>query len=403
MATTILEVNNHLSGMLHAGSSLSKVRNPYHALDRAAKNVLANIKPIDSERETALTSLIYDDVYNYPLPSDFGWLIDLRPQGTRASYEQAARRYAQPFDLKKEIKQRTESIEGRDGTKFFRVNWRTNAPITIDETNAVGDWSEVASATTPVVQKLHKISGNGSLETDITDTGDGIQNTALTTIDVSDEDEQADVFGWIYLPTASDVSNFNSATVIWGNDLTTNYWTSAAEDDQADGTAFKTGWNLLKWSWSDATETGTVDPSEVDSFQITVNVDAAISNIAFDSFVFAVGRSFDIKYYSAYSFKNTSGTYLERPTSNNDSVVFSGTAFEIFLEEARKEYAAQIEGNDSAFDIRFANARLYGNPDSPDPIMRMGLYAKYRAEYPSQTRRPVRMWSNIRTGNYRNV
>src|SRR3990167_5362484 len=99
---TITDVKTHLTGILH-GSTLNKVRNIEYALERAATNVLANIKPTDSERETALTSLIYDDIYNYALPSDFGHIIDLRPQETRGSADQGQRRYAMPFDLGKAI------------------------------------------------------------------------------------------------------------------------------------------------------------------------------------------------------------------------------------------------------------------------------------------------------------
>ena len=396
---TITEVKNHLTGILHGGT-LNKVRNIEHALERAAGSVLANIKPVDSERETGLTSLIYDDVFNYPLPSDFGWIADLRPQGQRTHLESASRRYAEPFDLQKMVSQRQISIEGREGTKFLRVNWRTRAPITIDEMNVTTGWSAVASASGLKAQSLFKVSGNASLEFDLTATGDGIQKTTLSTIDLTDEDEIADVFGWVHLPTSAVVSNMNSATVRWGNDLTANYWESAAETDQADGSAFKVGWNLMKWLWSDATETGTVAPATIDSFRIVFDVDAAISNIKVDGLVFAVGRNFDLKYYSGFAFKNSSRTYLQRPTSDTDEVVFSDTALQCFLEEARKECAMQMEGEDSGNDVRYANMRLNGDPNSPDPMQRMGLYAKYRAEYPAQTKRAVRNWFTPRSPNF---
>ena len=163
---TITEVKNHLIGILHGGT-LSKVRNFEYALERAAANVLANIKPVDSERETALTSLIYDDIYNYALPDGFGWIIDLRPQEVRGSLESAARRYAEPFDLKKALVNKTVSIEGREGTKFIRINWRTRAPIVIDQGNSLtanGTWAIVAGATGLRFQTLYKISRNPSLK-----------------------------------------------------------------------------------------------------------------------------------------------------------------------------------------------------------------------------------------------
>ena len=391
--------------MLHSGT-LSKVRSVEYALERAAANLLANIKPVDSEREAALSSLIYDDIYNYPLPSDFGWIIDLRPQGNRTHLEAASRRFAEPFDLKKALTDKQVSIEGSEGTKFIRVNWRGRSPILIDGADSLtanGTWAVVATASGLRLQTLYKISGNSSVEFDLAATGDGVSFIKTTAIDLTDEDEVADEFWWVHIPTAAALANFNSATGRWGNDLTTAYWDSVAQTAQADGSAFKVGWNLIKFPWSTATETGTVAPATIDSFRIIFNIDAAIANMRVDSALFAVGRNFDLKYYSAYAFKNTAGTYLIRPTSDEDEVIFSGTALEIFLEEARKECAAQMEGEDSGFDIRFANARLYGNADSPDPMMRIGLYGKYRVEFPSQTKRAVRSWTNPRSGNFRRV
>ena len=385
--------------MLHGGT-LTKVRNIEYALERAANNVLANIKPVDSEREVALTSLIYDDIYNYALPSDFGVIIDLRPQEPRDTLDSASRRYAEPFDLRKSLAAKTISIEGREGTKFIRVNWRTRAPDLADGMNATTGWSAVGTASGLRKQTLYKISGSASLEFDLAATGDGIQKTTLATLNLTDEDEAADVFAWVRIPSAAALALLTSVTAIWGNDVSTAYWTGVAQTAQADSSAFKVGWNLIRWPWSSATETGTVAPATVDSMKLTFAITGAISNILVDSIVFAVGKDFELKYYSAYGFKNTAGTYIIRTTSDSDEVIFSGTALECFLEEARKECAAQIEGDDSSFDIRFANARLHGETGSSDPIGRMGLYAKYRAEFPSQTKRPVRQWSSVRSGNF---
>lgn len=400
---TITEAKNHLTGMLHGGT-LNKVRNFEHALERAAANVLSNIKPVDSEREVALTSLIYDDIYNYALPSDFGWYIGLRPQETRQLSDEASRRYAEPFDRRKGFTDKEISFEGREGTKFIRVNWRTNSPIVIDEGNSLtanGTWAVVATASGLKLQTLYKISGNGSIEFDVPASGDGVSFIKTDVIDMTDEDEQADEFIRVHLPTSTDVSRLTSITARWGNDLTANYWQSAAQTAQADGSAFKVGWNLIKFAWSGATETGTVAPATMDAFRWVFTTTGALTNIKIDSAVFAVGKNFDLKYYSAYGFKNTSGTYLIRPTSDDDEVVFSGTALECFLEEAKKECAWQIEGEDSSFDERAANSRLWGNPGSPDPMGRIGLYAKYRVEFPSQTKRAVRSWANARSGNFR--
>ena len=69
----------------------------------------------------------------------------------------------------------------------------------------------------------------------------------MDAVDLTDYDEVSDFFTWIYFGTVP-----TSVSAVWGNDLTANYWTSTAQTTQADGTAFKVGWNLLKFSWATA-------------------------------------------------------------------------------------------------------------------------------------------------------
>src|SRR3990167_4518518 len=193
---TISDVKSHLTGLLHGGT-LNKVRNIEYALERAVYNLLANIKPVDSEREAALASLIYDDVYNYPLPSDFGWMIDLRPQETRQNSDLAGRRFAEPFDRKKGLTDKQYSIEGREGTKFIRINWQGRSPILIDGMNSLtaqGTWAVVAGATGLKLQTLYKMTGGSSIEFDLAATNDGVSFLKTDVIDLTDEDEIADVF-----------------------------------------------------------------------------------------------------------------------------------------------------------------------------------------------------------------
>lgn len=389
----ITQTKEHLTGQLHGGT-LNKVRNFEAACERAANAVLLNLDPVDTIRTVALTNVVHDDVYNYSLPSDFRKIIDLIPQDNRTNLDDASRVYAGRFDLQKLIKDKQVSIEGSEGSKVLRVNWRSRQGVTLhsmDSLTSNGTWSAVGSATGLKATTLYKYSGSASLEFDLVATGDGIQNTTMSQIDMTDEDEVADIFVPMYFGS---VSALTSVSVLWGNDLTTNYWTSTAVTTQADGTAFRAGWNLLKFSWSTATETGTVTPTTIDSFRLTVAATATINNIRVDNIIFSIGRNFDIKYYSKFFFKNSSGTFIARPTSDEDTVIGDGDLNNIFLFELLKECAQQMEGADSNFDIAYATKKLWGDPNSPDPIGRIGFYAQYRAEYPSQSKKAVTSWSS---------
>ena len=388
---TITDVKSNLVGMSHGGT-LNKVRNIEMLFERAGNNLLTKIDPIDTERVVALNSVVYDDVYNYALPSDFKKIIDLYPQADRQSLDQSVRTYPERFDVQKLLASKTISIESSEGTKFLRVNWRHRSPKTLHSMNSLtanGTWSAVGSATGLKAQILFKISGNASIEFDLVATGDGIQNTTMSALDLTDEDEVADVFVWVYLPSAP-----TSITAIWGNDLTTNFWTGVAQTAQADATAFKVGWNLIKFPWSTATETGTVAPATIDSFRLTIANSAALTNVRVDNIIFAVGKNFDIKYYSKYLFKNSGGTWITRTTSDSDTVVLDSDGINIFLYESLVEMAHQAEGKDSQFDLNYASKKLNGDPSSPDVAERIGLYGKYRGEHPSYAKKAITSYSS---------
>ena len=390
---TITNIKEHLIGMIHSGS-LAKVRNFEAACERAANNLLTHIDPIETIRTVGLSQVIHDDIYNYAIASDFKKIIDLYPQDNRQSLDSASRPYIERFDLLKAITEKTVSIEGSEGNKILRVNWRSRQGLTLNTMNSLtanGTWSVVGSATGLKATTLYKVSGSASIEFDLVASGDGIQNTTMTSIDMTDQDEVADVFVWVYFGSVSVLTSISS---IWGNDLTTNYWTSVAQTTQSDGTAFRVGWNLIKFPWATATETGTVDPTTIDSFKLTIAATGAINNIRVDNIIFSIGRNFDMKYYSRFLFKNSAGTFITRPTTDDDTVIGDNDLNNIFLFELLKACAQQIEGEDSGFDIRYANTELNGDPTSPDPVMRMGLYANYRAEYPSQSKKAVTSYSS---------
>lgn len=379
--------------MLH-GNTLSKVRNFEYCCERAANQVLSLLDPIETERTTPLARVIHDDLNNYPLPSDYKKLIDLYPQDNRQSSDRANREYPENFSVGLLGKNKKITIEGSEGSKFLRVNWKSESPVTFHAMNSLttgGTITAVGSATGLKLQELYKLSGSGSIEFDLVASDDGIQSVNTTALDLEDWDELADIIFPVYI---GDTTNLTSITFIFGNDLTANYWTCVAQTTQADGTAFQNGWNWIRCPWSSATETGTVDPATIDAWKITVQSTGAISNARVDNIIFSLGRVFDIKYYSKYLFKNSAGTYLRIPTSDEDTLIGDGDLNNIFLYELLKITAHQIEGEDSVFDINFANRQLNGDPTAVDYKARIGLYGNYKSEHPSYTKQAITRWSS---------
>lgn len=385
---TIGEVQNNLIGLSHSGT-LNKVRNVYNLYERAANNMLSKIKLLESMRSAPLADAVHDKLYSYAVPTDYLSLIGIYPSGERTLSDDIARVYAEQFDRRKGLDDKKISIEGNNGNKIFRINWKNRTPkilSTMDSYNGNGTWTAVGTANGVATDTQYKYSGGGSVRFSVAVTNDGIQNTTLSAVDLTDEEGIADFIVPIYLPVAT---NLNSVAFSFGNDLTTNYWVTDEVYTQFDGTAFQAGWNILKFNWYDAVEHGTVDPTSIDSVSFTFNVDAAISDIRIDNILCSFGTVFEVKYYSKYLFQTAAGVRIAQPSLDTDYVICDSDSINIFLYECLDEIAHQVEGEDSSFDILQASKKLYGDPRSQDPVGRIGLYARYRAEHPAQNKKAV--------------
>ncbi len=393
MSTTIDVVKANLSGQLHGGDA-DNLDDVELMLERSGNTLLAKIDPAETIRTVPLASVVHDDFFNYALPSDYKKLIDIYPEADRELWDKAVRNQAGEFDIKKAQANKVISIEGSEGSKIIRINWRARKGKVLNTCNSLtanGTWSTTAGATNIVADSITKYSGSGSIRFDVPTSGGGIQNTDMTQVDLTNENGVADSFVAVYL--GSDFANVTSITPVWGNDLTTKFWTAVAQTTQADGTAFKFGWNIIKVSWSAAAQTGVVVPSTTNSYKITFQTTGPLVNVRIDNIIFSIGRNFDIKYYSKYILKNSAGTWIPVTTDDSDVCVLDSDAIEMYNLENLIAASQQIHSD--AFDITFARTKLNGDPSSPDQTERRGLYAKYRAEYPNQSKKAVTSYSGL--------
>lgn len=390
MSFSFTQVKEHLIGMGHGGT-LNKVRNVEALFERVIARVLLRFHPLSAIRELPLTSLVQDNYYNYALPSDFGAVIDLIPQDNRQSWDDAFRKPSGEFDLKKAIQNKTISIESKNGTRFIRINWRSRQGKTLNAVTSLtgnGTWAAVAAAANLATDTVTKFAGSGSVRFDVTATGDGIQNTTMAQLDLTTESRVSEIFVPVYLGT--DYANLTSLQAVFGNDLTTKYWTTVAVTTQADGSAFQYGWNIIKFVWSTSTQTGTVAPSTIDSFKLLFTSTGTLLNVRVNNIVFSIGRNFDLKYYSKYMITDSTGaTRKSRTDTDNDLLQVENDELPIFLYEFLIDMAQQMEGTDSAFDIGFAEKQL------------SILYPAYKGAYPSMVKKSIgRTTNGARMGRF---
>lgn len=386
---SINELENHLIGLSHGGT-LNKVRNRYYLYNRVANTILSKIKPLESIRVSPL--IVSTDSYDYSLPSDFYALIGIYPQGERTWDEEGERNTVEDFDRLKKIDDKKFSIEALNGTKKIRIDWDTRPAKVLhsmESYNGNGTWIASGTTTNILTDTIYKVAGGGSVRFDVGASGDGISNIGMASVDLTTEDEIADLYLSFYIKDATELAKLTSVTAVWGNDITTKYWTGVAQTANADGTAFRVGWNQVKFPWSTATETGTVDPTAIDSAKITFATTGTLNDVRVDNLFFTIGYAFDCKYYSKYLFQTSAGVYINQPTTDTDLLVLDNDALNIFIYEALDEMAHQVEGEDSRSDMEQARKKLYGDNSSSDYAGRVGLYAMYRANYPTQEKKII--------------
>jgi hypothetical protein len=389
---SINQLEQNLVGMGH-GSSLAKVRNKFALYERAANNMRSKVDIVTTIRTAELAQVVHDDQFQYAVPADYSKIIDLYPARKRTSSDFARRTGGVTTSLLRQIRDKQIAVESRDGARILVIDWAGNTPKTISPMQSISGWSAVGTAANIELDTQYAMSGGKSVKFDIAASGDGLANTTLNIFDLSATEEENDFLMWVYL---GDITNLTSFTARWGNDLTTNYFQSTAQTKQADGTEFQVGWNLIKFPWASATETGSVNTATMDSFRVILTTTGAISDVRFDNIIASVGNPFEIKYYSNCLFRNTAGSWLRQPTVDTDSIMLDEIGFNIFIYECLMAMSQQTEGEDSGFDIQFAITALNGNPSSADPALRYGLYGRYRAEYPSMAKRTVQTYFNTR-------
>lgn len=378
MAYTVQNLKTDLEGMLH-GTSIDQVTNQLALINRGTKDLLLEIDPMETKRKAQITNAIYDDVYNYSAPADLkgNKIIDIRPQVRRTPGDNISTTYSEQFDLYKGLKPNMVHVEYDGGTKFLRIDIPLTGGETLHTMTSItgnGTWAVGDDATNLTADTLDYVSGSASLNFDVdgNTTAGYIENSTMTAVDLSDEDEKSSLFLWLYIP---DSTAFTSCNLRWGND-TSNYWSRTVTAPHYG--SFANGWNLLRFDWNGATETGTVAPASIDYLRVTVNYDGtADTDFRVDNIVSRLGTIHEIVYYSNYIFKDgTTSAQKEDAENDADTIILDPDARNLLLYKIAYLGAQQIQGQDSGFDVSFFGAEYEK------------LKRRYKSLYKSEVEKP---------------
>ena len=389
---TVESFKSDLIRKLH-GTSLSKVQSTNNTLAEAGRNVLARLDPQETMRVATIENALFDDVTSYTCPSDLKGdkVIDIQPQTGRTRSQNYTKVLVEEFSRKQN--KRDFNILYKNGTKFFRIKEDVKPDKKLlSEVNSTTGWSVGDSGTNLTLDSLSYITGSKSLNFDIdtSSTTAYIENSTLDAVDLSTEDSQSSAFVWVYIPDASKVTNFigrlgNNSSNYYSKTITTTH----------DAQAFADGWNLLRFDFDGATETGTVDWSAIDYFRLTITHDqTGDTDFRIDSITVGIGELFEMVYYSDAIFKGTDGVYKTVPTAGTDVIQLETDAYNVMLYECAYLLSQELQGENGGFDESYFDKMLHGDG------RRVGLYKRYHMNYPSQNKKARSSYYQLSRGTY---
>ena len=323
-------------------------------LNRAARIVVSECDIRSTKRNSVLASNLFDDIYSYAAPSDLKGdaIIDFDPQVNRSSSFRLELLSEQEFQMKKTIKDNVIALATDDLVKRILFSGDVDDTIlvggTLDSLTSEGTWSAYNDAANLAADTDNYVKGGGSLKFDLTGsaTTAGIQNTTITSLDITKYVNTGSVFVWVYINSITNLTNF---ILDVGNDLTTNYYTQTITTNN-EGVAFYNGWNLLRFDFVSMTQNGTVAPTTVDSIRIYMTKTSGKSDdgYRFDDISFHTGEIHNVLYYTKYPWQTSAGVFLENSTATTDLLNADTDEFELFVFKGKEELFKELRRFDLA-------------------------------------------------------
>jgi len=338
------------------------------AANRAVRKVLGDIDMISAKRKSELAPNLFDDVFQYTCPTDLKErkIIDIQPQINRGrlenwnlvSQEEFDRykkeyrldRFGDPIDIQKSedwLGTNLVAVSDDDmARKLLLSRPVDDDEIAIDMLDSVGDWEGFGDGTNLTKDSSNYVEGSASINWDIDDSGGttaGIQNSSLTSFDISDYLTEGAVFVWVYLSDSTDVTNFicrvgSSSSAYYSITVTTNN----------EGNSFEDGWNLLRFPFSSKTETGTVDDDACDYVALYMTKDSGKTDetdYRFDEILIKKGEHYYVVYYSKYGWQTSAGSWQEESSNDTDLLNADTTEYEIIAEKTAELVEGQVLRN----------------------------------------------------------
>src|SRR3990167_6793704 len=347
-------LNTKIHGRIDNINSGSDTNSERDLVNSAVRIALSDIEFRGNIRESALTPNLMDNQWDYALPVDVKAdnIIDLRPQNTdsRSEYETYDLVSPEEFDRRKRSEKGIFTILNDDLNRTLRVsadvedittqvsNFEDTTWNTFD-TDAVND-SDVK------VDNDDYIEGAGSIrfQTDTTDSTDstvGIQNTAISSFDISSYLARGSAFVDAKLTVAD--TGIHQITLRLGSD-SDNYY-QISDSNQNDCSAFVTGWNKIRWDFQNKTTVGTPADTAIDYAAMFWSRDTTTTALlhlndtdwGFDNLQLKRGKYYLLSYYTRNVWQDTAFGVSENSINDTHALMVQNDELEVIMAKAAEQ------------------------------------------------------------------
>ena len=381
MSYSISNLKQDLEGILN-GTTTNEITNLNGLIYRAARELLLDIDPQETIRIVEFTAPLFNSVVDYPIASDVkgNRIIDIRPQVNRFTRDIWGQAYNQAFDVAKQnafCLANMFTVNFNTGIKTLRINCPfLPPPIVINyanETNANGTWSVGGGASNLTVNNQNYVVVAGALNFNLPSGAGYVENTTMTSLNLTNELNQGSIFLYVYMPTGS---QFTSVNLRWGSS-STNYYSVTATTTQQN-TAFQNGWNLLQFPWLGASVTGTPDVTNITYARVTYNTTAIQTAAGLNDMTVILGNVLEYEYYSKFLFRDAiTGAFQETVTSDSNLINLDTESYNLLFNLVASLAVQQQQGMDA----------LYYNGSFFAQKYQQGI-ERYKDLYKSQAQKP---------------
>ena len=317
-------------------------------INRGVRIALSDIDFRGNIRESVLTPNLMDNQYDYALPVDVkaDKIIDLRPQvgDSRSEFETYDIVSPEEFDRRKRIERGLATILNDDLTRILRISANiednTLQVSTMEDTNWNTWDTDGVNDSDVKVDNDDFIEGNGSIrfQTDTTDTTDstvGIQNTSLTAFDISSFLARGSAFVNAKITTYD--TGIHQLTLRIGSD-SDNYY-RVSDSNQNDCSDFVTGWNKVRFDFTNKTAVGTPVDTAIDYAALYWSRDTTTTALlhlndtdwGFDNLILKKGKYYLLSYYTRYVWQDTAFGLSENSANDSHALMVQNDEYEVIL------------------------------------------------------------------------